>query len=37
VQGASLSTGGVVRRELGFQVPKLTKVPQARQNWRDRK
>jgi len=31
VQGASLSTWGVVHKELGFQVPELTKASQIRQ------
>ena len=36
VQGASLTTRGVVCRELGFQAPELTKASQARQNRRDK-
>jgi len=37
VQGVSLSTWGVVRRELCFQLPGLTKASQARQDRRVRK
>ena len=37
VRGASLSARDVVRRELGFQIPELTKASQVRQNLKDRK
>ena len=34
VQGVSLSTWGVIRKELCFQLPELTKASRARQNRR---